>query len=157
SQTLVLCSADLIGLFYDDVLTIRRTFAEHAPLQSFVIVASTHTHAGPDTLGIYGPTPLQTGIDRKYLEWLDQHIASTALHAGRALQPGQREVARDDHPLLAALQGVDRPPLVKDPFLFVMRLVAPSTGKTIATVVNWSDHPEVLGRTNTNITADYPH
>jgi hypothetical protein len=55
------------------------------------------------------------------------------------------------------LQGVDRPPTVKDPFLFVMRLVTRSSGQTIATLVNWSDHPEVLGRKNTQITADYPH
>jgi hypothetical protein len=67
------------------------------------------------------------------------------------------QLGRDDHPLLGLLQGVDRPPLVKDPFLFVMRLVARSTGQTIATVLNWSDHPEVLGRSNTQITSDYPH
>ena len=157
SQVLVLCSADLIGLFYDDVLTIRRKFAENAPRGSFLIVASTHTHAGPDTLGLYGPTPLQTGIDPKYLEWVDQRIALTASEAVRAMQPARLELARDEHPLLGSLQGVDRPPLVKDPFLFVMRLVAHSTGQTIATVINWSDHPEVLGRKNTQITSDYPH
>jgi hypothetical protein len=39
----------------------------------------------------------------------------------------------------------------------MMRVVSRSTGQTIATVVNWSDHPEVLGRTNTQITSDYPH
>jgi len=156
-QTLVMCSADLIGLFHDDVLTIRRIFQETTPPQSFLIVASTHTHAGPDTLGLYGPTPLETGIDRKYMEWVDRRIASTAVAAVRALQPARLELARDDHPLLGLLQGVDRPPLVKDPFLFVMRLIAPSTGQTIATVVNWSDHPEVLGRKNTQITCDYPH
>jgi len=156
-ETLVICSVDLIGLFYDDVLTIRRAFQQNAPAASFPMVASTHTHAGPDTLGLYGPKPLETGIDRKYLEWIDQSIASTAVAAVRGMQPARLELARDDHPLLATLQGVDRPPTVKDPFLFVMRLVAVTTGKTIATLVNWSDHPEVLGRKNTEITADYPH
>ena len=146
SQTLVLCSADLIGLFYDDVLTIRRTFAENVPSGSFLIVASTHTHAGPDTLGLYGPTPLQTGNDTKYLDWVDQRIAATAADAVRAMQPARLELGRDDHPLLALLQGVDRPPVVKDPFLFVMRLINRSGGQTIATVVNWSDHPAALGR-----------
>ena len=157
SQVLVLCSADLIGLFYDDVLTIRRKFAENAPRGSFLIVASTHTHAGPDTLGLYGPTPLQRGIDPKYLEWVDQRIALTASEAVRAMQPARLELARDDHPLLGSLQGIDRPPLVKDPFLFVMRLLARSSGQTIATAVNWSDHPEVLDRKNPQITSDYAH
>src|SRR5215469_12201658 len=49
-ETLVICSADLIGLFYDDVLTIRRAFQQNASAASFLVIASTHTHAGPDTL-----------------------------------------------------------------------------------------------------------
>lgn len=157
TQTLVICSADLIGLFYDDVLTIRREFQQKTPSTSFLVVASTHTHAGPDTLGLYGPRPLETGIVQQYLQWLDERIATTAVEAVRAMQPARLELGRDEHPLLGLLQGVDRPPVVKDPFLFVMRLVARSTGQTIATVVNWSDHPEVLGRKNTQITSDYPH
>jgi hypothetical protein len=156
-QRLVVCSVDLIGLFYDDVLTIRRAFQQKTSSATLLIIASTHTHAGPDTLGLYGPTPLETGIDRKYLELVDQRIATTAADAVRAMRPARLELGRDDHRLLALLQGVDRPPIVKDPFLYVMRLVARSTGQTIATVVNWSDHPEVLGRNNTEITADYPH
>ncbi len=156
-QTLVVCSVDLIGLFYDDVLTIRRAFQHTTPAGSVLIVASTHTHAGPDTLGLYGPKPLESGIDGKYLDWVDQRIAVTAADAVHAMKPARLEFGRDDHPLLVMLQGVDRPPIVKDPFLYVMRLVARSTGETIATVVNWSDHPEVLGRKNTKITADYPH
>ena len=156
-EMVVICSADLIGLFYDDVVTVRREFQHVAQSASLLIVASTHTHAGPDTLGLYGPKPFETGIDAKYLEWVDQRIAATAADAVHAMQPAQLELARDDHPLLAALQGVDRPPVVKDPFLFVMRLTARSTRETIATLVNWSDHPEVLGRKNTQITSDYPH
>jgi hypothetical protein len=69
AQTLVVCSVDLIGLFYDDVLTIRRAFQQKAPGASFLAVASTHTHAGPDTLGLYGPKPLATGIDGRYMDW----------------------------------------------------------------------------------------
>ena len=156
-QRLVACSVDLVGLFYDDILIIRRALQLAIPGETVLIVASTHTHAGPDTLGLYGPSSLETGIDLKYLEWVDQRIATTAEDAVRAMQPARAELARDDHPLLALLQGVDRPPVVKDPFLYAMRLVARSTGQTIATVVNWSDHPEVLGRKNTEITADYPH
>jgi hypothetical protein len=156
-QRLVACSVDLIGLFYDDIQTIRRRLQRVIPGESVLIVAATHTHAGPDTLGLYGPRSLETGVDLKYLDWADQRIAMTAEDAVRAMQPVRIELARDDHPLLALLQGVDRPPIVKDPFLYAMRLVARSTGQTIATVVNWSDHPEVLGRKNTEITADYPH
>src|SRR5262245_17618946 len=53
-RTLLLCAADLIGLFYDDVQKIRARFAEHAPKGWLLIVASTHVHEGPDTLGLWG-------------------------------------------------------------------------------------------------------
>jgi len=96
-------------------------------------------------------------MDPGYLDWLNTKIAATALEAIREMQPAQLRLARDDHPLLAQLQGVDRPPYVKDPFLFVLQAVRPSDGTAIATLVNWTDHPETLNRKNTLITADYPH
>lgn len=157
TETVALCSADVIGLFYDDVQGIRKQANAQAPQISYLIVASTHVHEGPDTLGLYGPTPLETGIDESYLDWLDSRIAATAVEAVRSMQPARMELARDDHPLLALLQSVDRPPLVKDPYLFAMRLTAAASGKPVAILVNWSDHPETLGRVNAEITADYPH
>jgi hypothetical protein len=37
-----------------------------------------------------------------------------------------------------------------------MQAVRVADGTTIATLVNWSDHPETLNRKNTEVTADYP-
>ena len=155
--TVVLCSADVIGLFYDDVRKVREQVKAQAPEVAHLIVASTHVHEGPDTLGLWGPTPLQTGIDENYLSWLDSQIASTGVRAARSMQLARLELSRDDHPLLELLQSVDRPPLVKDPHLSVMRLTSAGAGETIAVLVNWSDHPETLGGENSEITADYPH
>ena len=45
AQNLVLCSADLIGLFYDDVLTIRRAFQTQVP-GAFLIVAEQADQVG---------------------------------------------------------------------------------------------------------------
>jgi len=156
-QTAELCAVDVIGLFYDDVLKIRERVKAQAPEVSHLIVAATHVHEGPDTLGLWGPTPLQTGIDEDYLQWLDSQIAETAVKAARSMQPARVELARDDHPLLGSLQSVDRPPIVKDPYLFVLRITAVPAGEPIGVLVNWSDHPETLGRENSEITADYPH
>jgi len=156
-QILVLCSVDVIGLFYDDVLKIREQVKAQAPEVSHLIVASTHVHEGPDTLGLWGPDPLRTGIDENYLDSLDSQIVSTALRASHFMQSARLELSRDDHPLLGMLQSVDRPPIVKDPYLFVMRLTSVNAGVPIAVLVNWSDHPETLGGENRAITADYPH
>jgi hypothetical protein len=156
-QTVAMCSADLIGLFYDDVLKIREKAKAQVPELTHLIVASTHDHEGPDTLGLWGQTPFQSGIDDNYMTWLQHRIASTAVEAVRSMQEARLTLARDDHPLLAMLQSDSRPPYVKDPYLFAMRLNTATTGKPIATLVSWSDHPETLGGKNTQITADYPH
>ncbi|HTS67570.1 MAG TPA: hypothetical protein VMO17_01205 [Terriglobia bacterium] len=156
-QTLVVCAADLIGLFYDDVLKIREMVKVQAPEVTHLIVASTHDHEGPDTMGLWGPGPLQSGIDEKYMAWLRERIAQTALEAARSMRPARLTLGRDDHPLLALLQSDSRPPYVKDPYLFVMHLASASDGEAIANLINWSDHPETLGEKNTEITADYPH
>ena len=153
---LAMCEADLIGLFYDDVLKVRAKVKASAPDVTQVIVASAHDHEGPDTMGLWGRTPFESGINPQYMDWLDDRIAETALSALRSTKPAKMELARDDHPLLALLQDDSRPPYVKDPHLFVMKLTA-ADGAPIATLVNWSDHPETLDGQNTLITADYPH
>ena len=155
-QTLVVCAADLIGLFYDDVLKIRETVKAQAPEVTHLIVASTHDHEGPDSMGLWGPGPLQSGIDEKYMAWLRERITQAAVEAVRGMQPARLTLGRDDHPLLALLQSDSRPPYVKDPYLFVMHLTS-AAGQPIANLVNWSDHPETLGSRNTEVTADYPH
>lgn len=155
--TLAMCSVDLIGLFYDDVLRVRERERALAPETTLLIVASTHDHEGPDTLGLWGPTPFVTGMDEKYMGWLADRIAGCAAQAVGSMQEATLTLARDDHPLLALLQSDGRPPYVKDPYLFVMQLKAAASGVPLATLVNWSDHPETLGGKNTEITADYPH
>jgi hypothetical protein len=156
SASVVLCVADLIGLFYEDVVKIRSKFHEQSKSDALLIVACTHVHEGPDTLGLWGPSALETGVDLGYLEWVEDRISQTAVAALRAMEPARLRLGRDDHPLLEQLQSVDRPPYVKDPYLHVLQLQRASDAKVIATLVSWSDHPETLNRKNTEITADYP-
>jgi hypothetical protein len=156
-KTLVICAADLIGLFHQEVLRVREKVKAQLPDVTQVIVASTHDHEGPDTLGLWGPGPLRSGVNLKYLDSVVDRIADTAVAAVRNMQAARITLARNDSPLLALLQDDSRPPYVKDPYLFVMRLDSAATGKPIATLVNWSDHPETLDSRNTLITADYPH
>lgn len=156
-KTLVVCAADLIGLFHQDVLKVRAKVKAQLPGVTQVIVASTHDHEGPDTLGLWGPALLKSGVDVHYLNWALDRIADTAVRAVRNMQEARLVLARDHSPLLRLLQGDSRPPYVKDTYLFVMRFVTAGAGKSIATLVNWSDHPETLDSRNTLITADYPH
>jgi hypothetical protein len=157
NRNVVLCSVDLIGLFYDDVLKIRARVRELAPQVNLVIVAATHNHEGPDTLGLWGPTARVSGMDPSYLDRLDELVAQTAARAVRRMVPARLTLGREHNPLLGLLQDDSRPPYVKDPYLFALRLTGSANRRPIATLVNWSDHAETLGRKNREITSDYPH
>jgi hypothetical protein len=156
-QTVAICGVDLIGLFYPDVLKVRAEVKARAPEITHLIIGSSHDHEGPDTLGIWGPRVFVTGVNQKYLDWVEERIADAAAQAARNMRDATLTLARNDSPLLSLLQDDSRPPYVKDPYLFVMRLAAAGTNKPIATLVNWSDHAETLDSKNTLITADYPH
>src|SRR5262245_49885454 len=57
-------SVDVVGLFLPTVERIR----ERLPGFTYVLVSATHNHEGPDTLGLWGPSPLQSGVDPDYLK-----------------------------------------------------------------------------------------
>ena len=57
-RTLVLCAVDLIGLFAPDVnhvLESLKLSKISMDLHPEVVLASTHTHHGSDTAGLWGP------------------------------------------------------------------------------------------------------
>src|SRR5437763_886958 len=55
---------DVVGLFNPSVLRVREQ------LKGFdhVLVSSTHNHEAPDTLGLWGKSPFQSGVDPEYLK-----------------------------------------------------------------------------------------
>ena len=53
----------------------------------YVLVSSTHTHEGPDSLGLWGPTPLQSGVDADYIRTVEEHIIQAVRDADAAAQP----------------------------------------------------------------------
>src|SRR5437764_14661755 len=66
-QQIALVSADVVGLFITSVERVRTQL----PGFKYVLVSATHNHEGPDTLGLWGPSPLQSGIDPDYLKQVE--------------------------------------------------------------------------------------
>src|SRR5262249_16344903 len=67
---LALVSIDLVGFFPPNVVRVR----EQLPGFTYVLVSSTHNHKGPDTLGLWGPNPFTSGIDRDYLKSVEEKV-----------------------------------------------------------------------------------
>lgn len=150
AKPLVMCEVDLIGFFLDDVERVRAKVPE-----ADVVVASTHVHEGPDTMGLWGPQEGKSGIDDSYNAFVVDRIAEAAKGALAALAPATAALAVVHNPELDSFIDDDRPPVKHDPDLIVLTLTG-KDGQRIATAVNWANHPETLGSRNTQISADYP-
>jgi hypothetical protein len=147
-----LVSVDLIGLFHRDVTQARTALQRQVP-GAVLVVSSTHNHEGPDTMGLWGPGRFSSGVDPAYLARVRQVVVDVASEALARLRPARLRLGKVRTPDLIE-DG--RLPRVIDDTLVAMQIVA-DDGRTLGTLVNWSSHPEALGRANTLITADYPH
>lgn len=149
-RPLVMCEVDLIGFFIDDVERVRVKVPE-----ADVVVASTHVHEGPDTMGLWGPARGKSGIDDAYNTFVVDRIAEAAHGALSAMEPATAALAVVHSAELDSFIDDSRPPVVHDCDLIILTLTGKG-GKAIATAVNWANHPETLGSRNTQISADYP-
>jgi hypothetical protein len=151
-RKVAIVAVDLIGLFHDDVLKAREELARSVP-GAVLIVASTHDHEGPDTQGLWGKGRFSSGVDSAYMERVRRTIVEAAREALGRLVPGRLVLGRTRTP---GLIEDGRLPRVIDDTLVVLQVVG-EDGATLGTVVDWSSHPEALGRGNTLVTSDYPH
>lgn len=151
-QQLAIVSVDLIGVFQKDVAKARELLERKVP-GAQLVVSSTHNHEGPDTMGLWGSGRFSSGVDPHYLESVRLAIADVAAEALSRLQPARLVLAKAPTP---GLIEDGRLPRVIDDTLVAMQVVAEG-GATLGTLVNWSSHPEALGRSNTLVSSDFPH
>lgn len=140
-------ACDLIGLSNWRIRKIRARVTAVPADQ--VIVACTHVHSGPDTLGLWGPSAFQTGLDAEYLTRLETDVAAAVDRAAGSLRPVTLSVGTVQVP--DGLVYNSREP-IQDKTLTALRF-SDAEGHTVATVVNYGGHPEV--NKSKAITADF--
>jgi hypothetical protein len=128
-----------------------------------ILFSSTHDHEAPDTLGLWGTTEFTDGKFPHYLQFVDRQVAKAinAAAAPSALRPARVIAAQTDPTMAAELRGLQvrtrcRPPWFFDQELRALQFVG-TDGATIATLINWSTHPESLEDENTLVSSDFPH
>jgi hypothetical protein len=149
-QAFVLVVCDLIGLGRPDVEDIRAALAARG-VQAELVVACTHTHSGPDTIGLWGPGPKASGVDAVYMAALKQMIIAVAEEALTFCCPVQLRCATTVLP--GYIANVRTPGLVDDE-LTALQFEKPD-GEIVATLLNLACHPEVLDETSSVISADF--
>ncbi len=151
-RSVALVAADLFGMGLQDFRTIEARLAEKG--YPNLIVAMSHNHAAPDTIGVYGFYPAQ------YVAYVQQQIEACVLEAATRLTPVReiRSVSKELPMDGARVQGLirnARNPALLDPSVAVIELRGDGN-RTLATLVNFACHVEGLAGGAKDISADFP-
>jgi len=150
-ETAILVVADILSLPRDLVEGVRASIQGITGVgKGGVMVAATHTHSGPETIGI------KAGLDdpyiSAYLKVLEKYLSGVAYMAWRNMAEARIGGGRGD-----AVIGFNRRKRENsiDSEVGVIR-VDDNEGNPLAVVVNYPCHAVVLGPENLLISADYP-
>lgn len=160
--SIALVSVDVVGYFNDEVDLVREEAAAAGVGVDHIVVTATHVHEGPDTMGMWGKAVFQSGVDEDYMTYVRAQIVAAVAAAEDNLTDATLRVGVGDSNTTSDTKGSrntirdSRDPVIIDQDVNVAWLRDPSGG-TIATLVNWGNHPEVLSDENTALTSDFVH
>lgn len=154
-QRVAIASMDFVGYFYDDVLSCRELLKKTRPdlADVHLVIASTHSHEGPDTMGIWGPAPLVSGVDQDYMQFVREQLVKTVGEAIDNAAPARVRIADAKTPNLVA---DSRQPKVINDTIQILHADRKQDNQPIGSLLLWHSHPEALGSDNTLLTADFP-
>ncbi len=153
SMNVVVAAVDCVGLSANSIQNIRTRIAPLVKEYDLtdVHIASTHTHAGIDTLGLWGPV----GIDGKndaFMEVLYDAAAAAIKQACETQKEG-RMFFGNAH--TGFLQYDSREPKIFDRSIYRLRF-EPLDGSSGVQIISYDAHAESLRSDNSKVSADYP-
>ena len=147
STYIALVSLDLIGINRGQVQSLKAKINLQTGIApEHIFIHSTHTHSGPAMVG-----PL---VDNGYLNHLHEQISNAALEALNSVM-NVTAILKTGTAETGAINR--RNPSRKLLNQFGLIEFRNEAGNNVASLVNYSCHPVVLGPNNYQITADYVH
>jgi hypothetical protein len=146
---------DAIGFFGCDVIDVRKSIPEYMGI-TYAIISSSHTHSGPDLMGLWGPGLLKSGVDPTYKDFVKEQIINSIGLAVKNLRPAIFKFATDAVGSASMITDT-REPIVINPEIRIMQATDAESGETLGTLVQWDNHPETIWSRNLLITSDFPH
>src|SRR6476661_8701822 len=95
-QKVALVAVDVVGLFNAVAESVRKKVEGF----TYVCVASTHNHEGPDTLGLWGKTPFVSGVDKEHLKIVEAGIVRAIQDADKVRKPATAKIGTVNAPEL---------------------------------------------------------
>ncbi len=154
-ESIVLVTLDCIGLLYQDLQKIRESAAlldlgiPFSPEN--IVISSTHTHSGPDVVGLWGKDFSESGVNPEYMDFLIKTVVSQIEAAAKNLKPVAASYAETifGEEWVANICGeeIDRSVTVLQ-FLDMQ-------GTQVASLTNFACHPTYLDAVFSEVSADY--
>jgi hypothetical protein len=147
----IFLSLDLIGLFRDFTEALALRLAPRGIEPEQLIVATTHSHAAPDTMGAWGPAFGQSGYNPEYAEFL-LTTATQAVHSAL-------ESSRPARPYLCAEEvdlGVENFREPEEVNLALWCLSFHGDEGVVGSLISYPAQPELVPRDDDRISGDYP-
>lgn len=154
TAVVALVSVDLLALSGDFIKRVRERIQRSTGIDpSSVMIASTHTHAGPVTITtFFNP---EESVDSAYMDSLAEAIEKSVTSAWRERFPARVGVSatRVDGVGVNRRSPNQRP---IDEQVGIIK-VDDTEGRTRAVLINYSCHPTVLGPDNLLVSGDFPN
>lgn len=155
-DAMVLLSFDCIGMLYPTLVEIRRAVSLIIPASELnpahIVMASTHTHSGPDVVGIWGKDRMTSGIDKAYMNKIIKSSTETIVAAWKNRQPATLCYAEKKFGEKWVYNISDS--LNLDRSLSILQFLN-KEGKSIATFTNFACHPTIMDGASSLVSADY--
>lgn len=153
-EGIILVSVDAVGLTGHDVNEIRASLAGFCKKSGcrYIDISCTHTHAGIDTVGYWGPLPI-TGRNKAFQAQLFSSVCDVCRQAYENRREGRLYSGYIHVP--EAIHAGRFPHAVNDK-LSRIRFV-PDDGTEETWFMNYSAHSDSLGGSCTTISSDYAY
>jgi hypothetical protein len=144
-EGVVFTVVDAIGMGNQWTRSIRKTASDLSGLPpERIIVATTHTHGGPDFQGLWG------GVGSSYKTMVMAETVGSILAAWQTRQPADLSVSNS-----TADNNNRRGWEFTDDSIVVLQAHRQSDASLMGTMVTFAAHPVVVGASNRELTRDY--
>jgi hypothetical protein len=153
----ILIVLDDIGTITNEIVKIQAGVSGELGIpEASVVVSSTHTHHGPDTIGLWGViVPPQTGRQEDVIDGMVQGAIRAGVAAWQARVPARLAYGVGEETRVHFNKVFLDPNRKLDSTLTVLAAYD-DQDRILGSLMNWAAHPTLMPEGNTLISCDYP-
>ncbi|TFG16542.1 MAG: PIG-L family deacetylase [Promethearchaeota archaeon] len=151
NERVVLVSVEVVGLLQDEINKIKDDLEGLGFKRSRIFVLATHTHAGPDTMGMWGPFIGKSGVNLRYMLFLRQQVVASVTQALKDMKPV--DVSYGEKKISNLIQNFRPVKNVEDTLQLIQFKYEENI---IGCIWTFPAQPEITNRENVQISGDYP-